>query len=447
MQLTLRAHKLHTDGPLLATAVQPIAVRPLTARFDERGGSIGRADTSTLALPDPERHISRTQAEVLYANGGFSIRNVGSGNPITVNGRPLKAGEDAPLCEGDEIVAGSYSLRAHIKPDIHVDTGADVVTAVPPAAVRLPEDFDPFAAIDAPRPLAHDFDNVQPQGAGLNTMFGLDRSAEARHDPLAAFMSGAPAQRSPALSLDHAPNHAAEPNHVPELHAAYSPPAVRLPTPAAPARPLAPQPARATSESADALWSAFCAGAGISSEIAPGLSPELMRQMGQLLQAAIGGTLRLVTARAVARQELKAEATLIQARGNNPLKFSPDARAALEQLLRPSRAYMTGPAAVDDAMNDLLAHAVGMLAGMRAAMAGVLDRFEPEVLQTRLGQSGPLDTLLPARRDARLWRAYASQHRRIREDAQDDFQRLFGKAFSQAYDEQAARISSRRSPP
>jgi FHA domain-containing protein len=52
MILTLRAVSLN-DQPL---------TRPITARFDAAGGTIGRADHSTLALPDPERFISRKQA-------------------------------------------------------------------------------------------------------------------------------------------------------------------------------------------------------------------------------------------------------------------------------------------------------------------------------------------------------------------------------------------------
>ena len=54
MTLTLRAVSLN-DQPL---------TQPITAHFDLHGGTIGRADHNTLALPDPERHISREQAEI-----------------------------------------------------------------------------------------------------------------------------------------------------------------------------------------------------------------------------------------------------------------------------------------------------------------------------------------------------------------------------------------------
>ena len=36
--------------------------RELVARFEEAGGTIGRGETNTLVLSDPERFISRTHA-------------------------------------------------------------------------------------------------------------------------------------------------------------------------------------------------------------------------------------------------------------------------------------------------------------------------------------------------------------------------------------------------
>ena len=83
MTLTLRVVSLN-DLPL---------TQPITAQFDAQGGTIGRADHNTMALPDPERHISRQQAEIRSGAGGFVIRNIGSANPITVRGQPLAQGQ------------------------------------------------------------------------------------------------------------------------------------------------------------------------------------------------------------------------------------------------------------------------------------------------------------------------------------------------------------------
>ncbi|MBI3156891.1 MAG: FHA domain-containing protein, partial [Burkholderiales bacterium] len=98
---------------LLAVALndQPLS-QPIVGQFDAAGGTIGRADHNTMALPDPERHISRLQAEVVARGAGFVIRNVGSANPIVVAGRTLARGEAAVLADGDELRIGGYLLRA-----------------------------------------------------------------------------------------------------------------------------------------------------------------------------------------------------------------------------------------------------------------------------------------------------------------------------------------------
>ncbi|MEP7281393.1 MAG: FHA domain-containing protein, partial [Rubrivivax sp.] len=77
-------------------------VSGLSARFDELGGTIGRADNNQLVLPDDERMISRVHARLLYRNGGYALIDNGS-NPITINGTTVGSGREAPLVIGDEL--------------------------------------------------------------------------------------------------------------------------------------------------------------------------------------------------------------------------------------------------------------------------------------------------------------------------------------------------------
>jgi len=231
------------------------------------------------------------------------------------------------------------------------------------------------------------------------------------------------------------------------------------PMPAAPAEPLrwsepvaappvvtagaatATPPPSASAADDDALWRAFCESAGVRIELPQGLNPELMRVIGSLLRASIDGVVQLMAIRAATKHELRADVTMIQSRNNNPLKFSPDAQGALEQLLQPPlRGFMAGPAAVNDAMHDLVGHTIGTMAGMRAALEGVLQRFQPSVLEGKLVGSSVLDTLLPMNRRARLWELYLQHYETIRQEAQEDFHALFGKAFVAAYEQQLDRL-------
>lgn len=166
-----------------------------------------------------------------------------------------------------------------------------------------------------------------------------------------------------------------------------------------------------------------------------------MHAVGRILHSAVAGTLQLMAVRASTRHELRAAVTIIQPRNNNPLKFSPDARAGIEQLVQPAaRGFLDGPAAMEDAMHDLVGHSIGTVAGMRAAIEGMLDRFDPAALESKLTSHSMFDSLLPGSRRARLWELYLEHHRAIREEAQEDFHTLFGKAFVAAYEQQIDRL-------
>jgi FHA domain-containing protein len=609
MKLVIHAHALKNES--LSQAI--------TGHFDERGGTIGRSDTNTLTLPDPERHVSRLQAEVLFAGRTFSIRNVGSANPIELNGRALRPGEGAPLAPGDQLVIGGYAMRVvadkavagapgqaprvdsrtvirgsageartdpprgpalpaaapatpaassqarrradpvrsqgadpfadlvtgpggHANAGAAADPFADLLGAPPatlppvrgkpappssgtpavPAAARPLDEFDPFADLaPAPRGAAGaglaDFMHSAPaalaapaaapkrlpsdpglddllgipaspaSSSGLDSLFGLGGQGGGKDagDLLEEFLAPAksPTEPTPGDVLDLFGDAPTAPsttpaafNHTPELAAAYAPPTVKIPAPASPppvARkppPAAPPPttvvapeARAElprplsappppsvaatggAASADALWKAFCEGAGLSMPLQQGLTPQMMRTMGQLMHHAVEGALKLVASRAAAKQELRAQVTTIQSKNNNPLKFSVDPQQALAQLLQPPmRGFMPGPDAVRDAMDDLLGHQIGTMAGTRAALQGMFKRFEPALLEAKLANKGVIDAVLPMNRRAKLWELYVQHYQQVQDEAQDDFHELFGKAFVKAYEQQLDRLESSR---
>ena len=171
----------------------------------------------------------------------------------------------------------------------------------------------------------------------------------------------------------------------------------------------------------------------------------MMRLVGQLLRHALEGTLKLVSARTADRPELRAQGAAMGGKNNNPLKFAVDTQAALAQLLQPPmRGFMPGPEAVRDAMDDLLSHHAGTVAGTRAARQGMLDRFEPGRLEARLANQGSIDAVLPMNRRAKLWELYIERHPQLQDEAQDDFQQLFASAFVKAYEDQLERIRRAR---
>jgi predicted component of type VI protein secretion system len=86
---------------------------PLEARLDRSGGTIGRLATNQLVLPDPERRVSGVHARITCGPNGYLVLREGR-NPLLLNGTPLRAGDQAPLRDGDELAVSSYRLRVSL---------------------------------------------------------------------------------------------------------------------------------------------------------------------------------------------------------------------------------------------------------------------------------------------------------------------------------------------
>jgi FHA domain-containing protein len=129
---------------------QPLS-QPITAVFDARGGTIGRADHNTMALPDPQRHVSRLQAEVVAQDQGFLIRNVGSANPIVIGTRSLANGETQYLVQGDTLRVGPYLLKVQVaNAESESPTRPSLQRLTPPAPARAFEPTPPTAPAPLP---------------------------------------------------------------------------------------------------------------------------------------------------------------------------------------------------------------------------------------------------------------------------------------------------------
>jgi len=99
-----------------------------------------------------------------------------------------------------------------------------------------------------------------------------------------------------------------------------------------------------------------------------------------------------------------------------------------------------------DAFDDLRAHEIGVMAGMRAALDGVLARFDPAVLDSAITKRGALASLLPGSRKAQLWEQFQQLYTQLSREAADDFHTLFGKAFLQAYEAQLDALEAEPGP-
>ena len=111
------------------------------------------------------------------------------------------------------------------------------------------------------------------------------------------------------------------------------------------------------------------------------------------------------------------------------------------------RGFLEPRMAVQEAFDDLRAHQVALLAGMRAALDAVMSRFDPAALEKRLARGSALENLIPANRRARLWSSYSDEYARIVSEIEDDFDALLGNAFLKAYEAQLQALAADRKLP
>ena len=81
-------------------------------------------------------------------------------------------------------------------------------------------------------------------------------------------------------------------------------------------------------------------------------------------------------------------------------------------------------------------HEMAVMAGMRSALRDVLKRFDPEHLEQRLQKKSPISAKIPLHKEAMLWDQFQDLYEEIEQEAHDDFDRLFGRAFAKAYNDQ-----------
>lgn len=421
-------------------------------RFTEVGGSIGRGPDNDLTLDDPGKYISRVHARVELRGEQFYLTDTGS-NPSLVNERPLGNGRERLLEAGDRLVIGDYALEVRLEqPAAPVPEDDALATRIlPPLFVPPPPPVAaPLPPLEVPPPMLRDPQVVVPvvlhddlAGARILEGHSLFDGAMPLSDPLGLNPSLTPVFRgtesdhvAPQMQAFNMPLWQAEPQVIPDD---YDPLFGLSAEPTA-----APEPnVGAASTGDNAVLQALLLGLGLP-DLHTSRSPtELAQLVGEMLRAATGGTMDVLMARALTKRESHIDMTMIGAYSNNPLKFFPDADSALTQMLNSdSPAYMRPVKALNASFDDLKAHELAVIAGMRAALGAVVQRFDPARVEQRRTTHGALDKWMPARRKARLWDRLVERYEDLARDADEDLQRLFGELFSKAYEEQVARMRS-----
>ena len=523
-----------------------VSISPVS--FDEIGGTIGRADSNQLVLPDIERTVSRVHAQIAFRAGRYALVDRGS-NPVLHNGQPIGNGREVLLVSGDEIQIGGYLIKVSSTASVKSDdpfAEFDAESSIPPSPVAgqpklqaiaskaaepvrsanvsgrpfqspsegIPDDWDPFrpdppglttnpgskmGGNQASRPVepatpvfgVSQPTSVAPSTDSLDDLFGLIPGS-AKGDPLAgSSLQASQNQANTASNADpmrallngSAPVVVASHDHDSDLQTPWKDMPVQpqgkpvsskkaaLPgavlswdraekeSPALP-RSMREGPAATASNLAannasgkgglddnQELLQAFLNGLGAPSLRMQPLNADAMFQLGQLLRESTQGTVDLLAARTALKKEVRAAVTVMVSTSNNALKFSPTVEFALQYLLGPPTAGFMGPLeSMRDAFDDLKAHQLGVMAGMRAVLSDVLKRFDPAVLEDKLVSRGNAFSLMPSGKKARLWELFQELFTQLAQEAQEDFDELFGKAFVREYERYIAELNVGKTP-
>jgi type VI secretion system protein len=335
---------------------------------------------------------------------------------------------------------------------------APIAGASQPSPPPGPAPDSPPASRPIPPPTFDDDDDDAPLISG--SFPDEEEDSDDRTPPPPTRQADAPPPPTPSPPPPPPPPQTAEPPARPRdpAPAPEPPPSAPADTKAnpfamddgAPARPARPAPvarsepppsagagagAGLTSADGEALIAAFLRGAHLD-HVPKDIAPEdLMETAGALLVAMTEGLRELLQARATVKNEIRAEQTMIRARGNNALKFSVNATEALERLLAPpGQTYMDGHAATEEAFKDLRTHELATMAGSAAAIQAVLATFDPATLEGKLSGRQGLGGLLSGGRRAKLWELYEAHYRELADEATEDFDSRFQREFRKAYE-------------
>jgi type VI secretion system FHA domain protein len=472
--------------------------------LDEMGGTIGRADNNQLVLPDQDRTISRLHAQVVFRSGRYAVIDLGA-NAVMHNGQPIGHGREAPIQPGDELEIGGYKIAvanvavaAAKADDPFAGFEGDIVglpapslrsaplhqTPVPftpapavaslPAAPKsslgggIPDDWDPFLA---DRPGAHA--NTAPVALGSPEAAPFVAFGESSLDDLFGLGGGAPASAAlpPVTRDDHASEMSVPWTGVFAKPKPETPPATlpledddlllglapqRVPSPAVPEAPqpkaalpkiTVPEPALpqpTLPEDAQVLMDAFLQGLGVNGMRLRPVTAQSMHELGQMLREYTRGTMDLLVARGALKKEVRADVTMMAPSANNVLKFSPTVDFALQHLLGTrTPGFMGSLESLEDTFEDLKSHQLGVMAGMHAALQGVLKRFDPAEIERKVGNQGGLFSLVPSSKKAKLWELFQEMYGQSASQAREEFDDLFGKAFAREYDRFVSELSSK----
>ena len=377
--------------------------------FDQPVVTIGRAATADLVLKDPQRMVSSRHGEIRRRGSSWVLFDQGSTNGTELNEVRLTARNEYGLKDGDRIKLGDFLLtfKAVLPPQeisrasqsVDVQRGqpipADEVQALLYLLRRAYSDSDCVSAESRQEHL---------QKLLRQTVGHLDRqSLLARLDSLKRSLSGAPVPPPPSIPS-----------------------------------PLREKGNLATSDFSD-LAQAFLG--GLEQPLSRAQLDQVVRRIEQVLHVVFAGLADAVKGRREFQREFEVEATRILDWTPNPIKHAETAGEIASLLLDPRSPGLSeeqAKAYLQEVFQDLTLHQLGLMAGFRECVRGLLKEFDPALLTKgekgkSIGKGLGLLGGKGVRTDAAAWQRFLEKYRQLTEEEVRVFEQILAPHFAKGY--------------
>lgn len=183
--------------------------------------------------------------------------------------------------------------------------------------------------------------------------------------------------------------------------------------------------------SGGSLLDCFCQGAGLEpSAFALEEPGDVMRRAGAVYRQMVLGVGDLMAERESVRQQYQIARTTIGGAGNNPFKWGPTQRLALDLLLAEGHGFMSGPGALKASFSDIKKHLIATFRGLHGSLRAVVAELDPVEIQR---QTGHRTSMLQSRAAADLTEL-ARRHAGLRQQVEESAQGSLTTAFVREYD-------------
>ncbi|NII57083.1 type VI secretion system-associated FHA domain protein [Sphingomonas aerolata] len=181
------------------------------------------------------------------------------------------------------------------------------------------------------------------------------------------------------------------------------------------------------------LLEAFCEGAGLDCSLLSEEEPtEIMRRAGAVYRQMVLGIGDLMAERDHARGRYQLTRTTISGADNNPFKWAPTQRLAIDLLLAGSTGFLSGPAALKASFRDVKRHLVATFAGLQGSLRAAIGTFEPASVDAAIADRATLLKSRASLQMAEVADRHADLTRQIVASAPGSLDRAFALAYDAA---------------